>query len=226
MEKGYIKRANWIRAAVLGSNDGIISTTSLVIGVAAAGSSREALMIAAVAGMVAGATSMTAGEYVSVCSQSDVEKSDIARKRQELAANSAEQLEELKEIYRARGLSAELAQQVAETFTEHDALEAHTRDVLGINENTRPKPLQASLASAASFILGSMLPLIVCVCTPMELMIPTQYISAIIWLGISGACAAKLGGCRIVRAVIRVCFWGTLSMVFTAIIGWIFGVNV
>ena len=226
MGKGYIKRANWIRAAVLGSNDGIISTTSLVIGVAAAGSSREALLIAAVAGMVAGATSMTAGEYVSVCSQTDVEKSDIARKRKALEENAAEQLDELKEIYCARGLSPELAQKVAETLSRHDALEAHTRDVLGINDNTRPKPLQASLASAASFISGSILPLMVSVCTPLEMMIPVQYISAIIWLGISGACAAKLGGCNIIKSVIRVCFWGTLSMMFTAVIGWIFGVHV
>lgn len=225
MKKGYVSRANWIRAAVLGSNDGIISTTSLVIGVAAAGSGREALMIAAVAGMVAGATSMTAGEYVSVCSQTDVEKSDIARKRKALEENAAEQLEELTEIYRQRGLSDELAQRVAYTLSERDALEAHTRDVLGINDNTRPRPLQASLASAASYVLGSMLPLMVSMCTPLEVMIPAQYVTAIVWLGVSGACAAKLGGCKVLKSVLRICLLGTASMVLTAVIGWIFGVQ-
>ena len=225
MKKGYVSRANWIRAAVLGSNDGIISTTSLVIGVAAAGSGREALMIAAVAGMVAGATSMTAGEYVSVCSQTDVEKSDIARKRKALEENAAEQLEELTEIYRQRGLSDELAERVAHTLSERDALEAHTRDVLGINDNTRPRPLQASLASAASYVLGSMLPLIVSMCTPLEVMIPAQYLTAIVWLGVSGACAAKLGGCKVLKSVLRICLLGTASMVLTAVIGWIFGVQ-
>lgn len=224
--KQYISRANWLRAAVLGANDGILSTTSLVIGVAAAGSGREALVIAAVAGLVAGATSMAAGEYVSVCSQTDVEKSDMERQKRALEEHPGEQLQKLADAYRNRGLSPELAQRVAEALSSHDALDAHARDSLGIHEFTRPRPLQASLASAASFITGALLPLLVGACAPLRLMIPIQYALAIVFLALTGACAAWLGGCAIWKSVARVCFWGTVSMVFTALIGSLFGINV
>lgn len=211
---------------MLGANDGILSTTSLVIGVAAAGSSRQAIVIAAVAGLVAGATSMAAGEYVSVCSQTDVEKSDIERQKKALSEHPQEQLLALADIYRQRGLPDELALQVAQTLSAHDALDAHARDSLGIHEFTRPKPLQASLASAASFITGALLPLLVAALAPLPIMIPVQYAFAIVFLALSGACAARLGGCIIWKSVVRVCFWGTLSMAFTALVGSLFGVRI
>lgn len=224
--KQYIKRANWLRAAVLGANDGILSTTSLVIGVAAAGSSREAIIIAAVAGLVAGATSMAAGEYVSVCSQTDVEKSDMERQKKALEEHPEEQLQKLADIYRRRGLPEALSYRVAEALSNHDALDAHARDSLGIHESTRPNPLQASLASAASFITGALLPLLVGAFAPLHIMIPIQYAFATVFLALTGACAAWLGGCIVWKSVVRVCFWGTLSMVFTALVGSLFGVKV
>lgn len=222
MEKHYIKRANWLRAAVLGANDGILSTTSLVIGVAAAGSGRSAIVLAALAGLVAGATSMAAGEYVSVCSQRDVEKSDIARQQKALAERPDQKLQELAGIYRERGLPEELALQVSRALAERDAVDALARDALGIHEHTRPRPLQASLASATAFVIGALLPLSLACVVPLGVAVPALYGFAIVFLALLGACAAKLGGCLIGRAVLRVCFWGTFSMAITAVVGCLF----
>lgn len=218
----YIKRANWIRAAVLGANDGILSTASLAIGVAAAGSGRAAVVLASLAGLIAGASSMAAGEYVSVCSQIDVEKSDIERQKKALAQNPQQKLDELTGIYVKRGLTEPLARKVAAGLTASDALDAHTRDGLGIHELTRPHPLQAALASGASFLSGALLPLLVAAFAPLGLMVPVQYGCSIIFLAFSGACAAKLGGCAVGKTTLKICFWGTLSMAFTALVGHLF----
>ena len=209
----------------MGANDGILSTTSLVIGVAAAGSSRQAIVLAAIAGLVAGATSMAAGEFVSVCSQTDVEKSDLERQRKALRESPEQKLDELAAIYMNRGLSGPLAYEVARTLTEHDALDAHARDCLGIHEMTRPRPLQASMASAASFLAGAILPLAVALTARIDNMIPIQYASAILFLALTGACAAKLGGCVVWKSVVRVCLWGTISMIVTAVTGYLFGIH-
>lgn len=225
MEKRYIERANWIRAAVLGANDGILSTASLAIGVAAAGSSRFAIVLASVAGLIAGASSMAAGEYVSVCSQIDVEKSDIERQKRALEENPEEKLGELAEIYRKRGLPTALARKVALVLTANNALEAHARDTLGIHELTRPKPLQAALASAASFTAGALLPLLLAGFAPLGLMIPLQYACSIFFLALCGACAARLGGCPVGKTILRIVFWGTLSMLFTAAVGHCFEIS-
>lgn len=224
MGRQYIKRANWIRAAVLGANDGILSTASLAIGVAAAGSGRLAVILASVAGLIAGASSMAAGEYVSVCSQIDVEKNDIKRRQKALEESPEEKLAELTEIYRQRGLPSALARKVAVSLTVTNALDAHTRDALGIHESTRPKPLQAALASAASFVAGALLPLMVSTFAPLGIMIPLQYGFSIFFLALSGACAAWLGGCPVIGSILKICFWGTLSMLFTALVGHCFDV--
>lgn len=223
--KHYTKRANWLRAAVLGANDGILSTTSLVIGVAAAGSSRSAIILSALAGLVAGATSMAAGEFVSVCSQTDVEKGDLQRQEAALRDFPDRELEQLSSIYEKRGLSRELAREVAEQLTRHDALEAHARDELGIHQLTRPRPMQAAAASAASFVTGAILPLAVAIFAPLGQMMILQYCFAIVFLVITGASAAKLGGCRMGKSVLRVSFWGTVSMLFTALVGFAFGLE-
>lgn len=225
MKKYYTKRSNWIRAAVLGANDGILSTSSLVIGVAAASSDRSSIVLAALASLVAGACSMAAGEYVSVSSQTDVEKFELERQTEALNTRPEEELEELTVIYEKRGLNRELAQLVAIRLSEHDALEAHARDELGIHEMTRPNPFQAAFASAASFIFGGLLPFMVAICAPVSSMILCQYIFAILFLAASGALAAKLGGCKIIRSVIRICFWGTVAMVITALVGYLFGIK-
>ncbi|MCD8186691.1 MAG: VIT family protein [Rikenellaceae bacterium] len=224
-KKQYTSRANWLRAAVLGANDGILSTTSLVIGIAAAGAPRYAIVLSALAGLVAGSTSMAAGEYVSVCSQTDVEKSDLQRQEMALKVSPEEELEKLAEIYRQRGLSRELARQVALELYRHDALEAHARDELGIHEMTRPRPLQAAFASAASFVAGGIMPLSVALFAPLQGMILIQYLLAIVFLMLTGAAAARLGGCRIGPSVARISFWGTMSMMFTALVGFAFGIH-
>ena len=224
-KKQYTRRANWLRAAVLGANDGILSTTSLVIGFAAAGSPRYAIVLSALAGLVAGATSMAAGEFVSVCSQTDVEESDLERQRKALDTSPEQEMDKLAGIYRQRGISENLARQVAAELYRHDALGAHARDELGIHEMTRPRPIQAASASAVSFVAGALLPLLVALLAPLREMIFFQYVFAIVFLVMTGAAAAKLGGCRVGRSVLRVSFWGTASMAVTAFVGYLFGLN-
>ena len=226
LEKHYVNRSSWLRAAVLGANDGILSTASIVIGVAAASSTRDPVVLAGVAGLVAGALSMAAGEYVSVSSQSDLEKSDMEREIIELREMPEQELIELAKIYEQRGLDKELSLRVAEQLTEHNALEAHARDELGINEISQARPLQAAFASGAAFIFGGMLPVIVALNGSLNQMIYLQYIFALLFLIVLGAVAAKAGGSSVRKAVIRISFWGTIAMGITAYIGSLFGVHV
>ncbi|CAH0243624.1 hypothetical protein SRABI27_02784 [Pedobacter sp. Bi27] len=222
LEKHYTNRTGWLRAAVLGANDGIISTASLVIGIAAASDTRSPIVLAALAGLVAGALSMAAGEYVSVSSQADIEKADLAREKIELETMPELELKELAKIYVAQGLDEDLAMQVAIKLTEKDALGTHARDELGINEITQPKPLQAAFASGASFISGGILPFLVAFLAPIKSMVFYQYGFAIVFLALSGAIAAKAGGSNMIKGVLRICFWGTVAMVVTALAGYIF----
>lgn len=212
-----------MRAAVLGANDGILSVTSIVIGVAAAGQNSEAIILAGLAGLVAGAFSMAAGEYVSVSSQSDIETGDLERERLELEHHYEEELQELTGIYEERGLSPELSLQVAKQLMENDALKAHARDELGINEITSANPLQAALYSAGSFLVGGSLPVLLAFFIPLRLMEYVQYAGALCFLIILGTVAAKAGGSSISKAVFRISFWGTLAMGMTALVGYIFG---
>lgn len=221
----YINRSGWLRAAVLGANDGILSTTSLAIGVAAASVTREPILLAAVAGLVAGALSMAAGEYVSVSSQSDIETADLKREKIALETLPEEELDELTDIYIQRGLNKELARQVAIKLTAHDALETHARDELGINEITQANPLMAAFASAVSFIIGGLLPLLVAIFAPIKEMVFYQYGFSILFLAFSGVLAAKAGGSKILKAVLRICIWGTFAMAMSALVGYIFGVQ-
>lgn len=223
--KHYTKRSGWLRAAVLGANDGILSTTSLAIGVAAASDTRNPIILAALAGLVAGALSMAAGEYVSVGSQYDIEVADLKREKDELEAMPEIELKELSKLYEKRGLDKNLAMQVASQLTKRDALEAHARDELGINEFTKPKPLQAALASGASFITGGMLPFLVSIFAPIKSMVIYQYAFAIVFLALSGAVAAKVGGSNIQKSILRICFWGTIAMGMTAFVGYLFGLK-
>ena len=225
LEKHYINRSGWLRAAVLGANDGILSTTSIAIGVAAASDTRSPIILAALAGLVAGALSMAAGEYVSVSSQSDIETADLKREKKELDAIPDIELKELAKIYQHRGLDNDLAMQVAVQLTKYNALESHARDELGINEFTQPKPLQAALASGASFISGGFLPLLVSLFAPLKSMLICQYSFSIVFLALSGAIAAKTGGSSITKGIIRICFWGTIAMGITAFVGYLFGVK-
>jgi len=226
LAKHYIHRSNWLRAAVLGANDGIISTSSLAMGVAAANTGKEAIIIAAVAGLVAGALSMAAGEYVSVSSQTDVEKADIKREEQELIDMPEVELQRLTEIYESRGLTRETALQVAKEMTEHNALEAHIRDELGINEMNQAKPIQAAFASGASFTLGGALPVAVVLLLSTDNLEYFIYGSSILFLMLLGAIAAWTGGSSIVKAMLRVTFWGTIAMGLTAVVGYYFGTDV
>lgn len=221
----YIHKSNWLRAAVLGANDGILSTSSIAIGVAAASEFREPVILATLAGLVAGALSMAAGEYVSVSSQTDVEKADIEREKIELEEMPELELQRLAEIYEERGLKKETALQVAKELTGHDALGAHVRDELGINEISQAKPLQAALASGASFTVGGALPFLVTLFLPIESMEYYLYGLAILFLAFLGALAAKTGGSSVTKAVLRVTFWGTIAMVLTALVGHVFGVQ-
>jgi VIT1/CCC1 family predicted Fe2+/Mn2+ transporter len=225
LEKHYINRSGWLRAAVLGANDGILSTTSLAIGVAAANVTRGPIILAALAGLVAGALSMAAGEYVSVSSQSDIETADLDREKRELETMPDIELKELADVYQQRGLDSHLAMQVAVQLTAHNAIEAHARDELGINEITQPKPLQAALASGTSFIAGGLLPLLVSIFAPINHMVISQYSFSIVFLALSGAVAARAGGSGIAKGIIRICFWGTITMGITAIVGYLFGVK-
>jgi vacuolar iron transporter family protein len=223
--KHYTHRSGWLRAAVLGANDGILSTSSLVIGVAAASAERSAIVLAGLAGLVAGALSMAAGEYVSVSSQSDIEIADLAREQKELETMPDVELQELAQHYQNRGLESELAMQVAIQLSNHNVLEAHARDELGIHEATKPKPLQAAFASGSSFIIGGLLPLLVSVFAPITNMVVYQYGFSIIFLAFSGAITAKAGGSGVAKAIIRICFWGTVAMGVTAFVGYLFGVK-
>ncbi|WP_116789291.1 VIT1/CCC1 transporter family protein [Flavobacterium psychrotrophum] len=224
-ENHFINRSGWLRAAVLGANDGILSTTSLAIGIAAASDGRDPIVLAALAGVVAGALSMAAGEYVSVSSQSDIETSDLEREKKELAEMPESELAELTGIYVARGLAPDLAHEVALQLTAHNALEAHARDELGINEITQAKPFQAAMASALAFIAGGVLPLLVAILAPVRYMVVLQYCFAIVFLAISGALAAGAGGSNKVKSILRICLWGTIAMCASALVGYLFNVQ-
>jgi len=216
-------RIGWLRAAVLGANDGIVSTASLIVGVAAASASNQAILLAGVAALVAGAMSMAAGEYVSVSAQSDSEAADLARERRELAEETESEQDELTRIYIGRGLEAELARKVALALMAHDALGAHARDELGISELTAAKPLQAALASAASFATGAALPLIVVILSPISILIPATVGASLVCLVILGVVSARTGGAQPLRAALRVLIWGGLAMGITAAVGRLFG---
>lgn len=226
LENHYIQKSNWLRASVLGANDGILSTASIAIGVTAASVIREPIILATMAGLVAGALSMAAGEYVSVSSQTDVESADIERERKELEEMPELELQRLAEIYEKRGLKKETALTVAKELTEKDALEAHVRDELGINEVSKAKPMQAALASGASFTVGGILPFLVVFFLPLKSMEYYLYGFAIFFLVILGALAAKTGGSSIIKAIVRITFWGTAAMGLSAFVGYLFGVNV
>lgn len=225
-ERHRTDRINWLRAAVLGANDGIVSTASLVVGVAAANAQRSEVLLAGVAGLVAGALSMAAGEYVSVSSQSDTERADLARERTELATAPAAELDELTHIYVERGLEPPLARQVAQQLTAHDALKAHARDELGIVEATSARPLQAAFASAAAFASGAVLPIITVVLAPATAMTLIVAVGSLVCLALLGALAAKAGGAPLALGAGRVAFWGALAMVVTAAVGRLFGATV
>jgi len=222
----YITRSNWLRAAVLGANDGILSTASIAIGVAAASDTREPIMLAAIAGLVAGALSMAAGEYVSVSSQTDVENADIEREKKEIVEMPEIEFQRLTEIYEKRGLKKETAIIVAKELTEKDALNAHVRDELGINEISQAKPVQAAFASGASFTAGGILPFLVTLFLPLKSIEYSLYGFALFFLIILGALAAKAGGSSVPKAIIRITFWGTVAMGLTAIVGYLFNVTV
>ncbi|PKP08967.1 MAG: hypothetical protein CVU09_13565 [Bacteroidetes bacterium HGW-Bacteroidetes-4] len=222
----YISRSNWLRAAVLGANDGILSTASIAIGVAAASSSREPIVLAALAGLVAGALSMAAGEYVSVSSQTDVEKADIDREKEELLQMPELELQMLASIYEERGLKKETALLVATELTNKDALAAHIRDELGINEISQANPVQAAFASGAAFTAGGLLPFLVTLFIPLPIMEYSLYGFALLFLIILGALAAKTGGSKIGIAIARITFWGTIAMGLTALVGYLFHVSV
>lgn len=226
LETHYIHRSNWLRAAVLGANDGIISVASLAIGVATASSSRDPILLATVASMVAGALSMAAGEYVSVSSQTDIERADIKREAKELAEMPELELQMLAKIYEERGLKKETAMLVAREMTEHDALAAHIRDELGITDINQANPIQAALASGAAFTAGGLLPLLVVIFAPVDNMVYSLYGFTIISLVILGAVSANTGGAKPVKPMIRIVIWGTIAMVLSALVGYIFGVNV
>jgi len=226
LKSHYIHRSNWLRAAVLGANDGILSTASLAIGVAAASHNREAIVLATLAGLVAGALSMAAGEFVSVSSQTDIEQADIERERIELAEMPEIELQRLTDIYESRGLKRETALIVAKELTEHDALGAHVRDELGINEISQAKPIQAAFASGAAFTVGGILPLLVALFLPLASMEYTLYCFAILFLALLGSLAAKTGGSSVLKAIVRITFWGTVAMGLTAVVGYLFGVNI
>jgi VIT1/CCC1 family predicted Fe2+/Mn2+ transporter len=221
-EQHYLQRSGWLRAAVLGANDGIISTASLVVGIAAANAGADELLLAAVAGLVAGAMSMAAGEYVSVSSQADSERADLQREELELATNAAAEHLELANIYVDRGLEPGLAAQVAQQLMAHDALGAHARDELGLTDIHMARPIQAALASASSFAVGAALPVVLVVMLPMAHMVAAISASSLLFLAVLGAIAARVGGSHILKGAARVTFWGALAMTATAVIGHFF----
>ena len=222
-EKHRTDRIGWLRAAVLGANDGIVSTASLIVGVAAAQASSHDILVAGVAGLVAGAMSMAAGEYVSVSSQSDTEQGDLARERKELATDPAAELAELTAIYVKRGLDPSLAKQVAEQLTAHDAFATHARDELGISDTLSARPIQAALASAAAFAVGAVMPLLTIFVASEAYLILVVAITSLVFLAILGGMAAFVGGASAPRGALRVTFWGAIAMALTAGVGALFG---
>ena len=225
-ERHFVDRAGWLRAAVLGANDGIVSTASLITGVASAGMTHSDILLAGTAGLVAGAMSMAAGEYVSVSSQADSEHSDLEREKMELATWPEYEQRELAGIYEARGLGPDLAAQVAKELMAHDALAAHAREELGMAETTQARPLQAALSSAASFTAGAALPLISVLVAPTEAVAVTTTAVSLAALAVLGAVSARTGGAPIGRAMLRVTFWGAAAMAATALVGSLFGTTV
>lgn len=222
-ERHYTDRIGWLRAAVLGANDGIVSTASLVVGVAAANTVKSGVLVAGVSGLVAGAMSMAAGEYVSVSSQADTELADLARERFELEENKDSEQEELANIYVDRGLTPSLARQVASQLMAHDALSAHARDELGLSEIHQARPIQAALASSATFAVGAALPLILVILSPKNLMIPVVAVGSLVFLALLGGLAARTGGANIVVGVARMTLLGALAMALTIVVGALFG---
>ncbi len=222
-ERHYAERIGWLRAAVLGANDGIVSTASLVVGVAAATAARGDVLIAGMAGLVAGAMSMAAGEYVSVSSQADTEKADLERERHELQTDAAFELQELTDIYISRGLEPALAQQVAVQLTAHDALSTHAREELGLTEIHAARPIQAAVASAVTFAVGAALPLILVLIASSSLIIPVVAGGSLLFLALLGGMAARAGGANVLVGAGRVTLWGVLAMAATALVGAIFG---
>jgi len=223
LEHHFVHRVGWLRAAVLGANDGIVSTASLIVGVAAASPDHKSILIAGLAGLVAGAISMAAGEYISVSSQSDTEQADLEKERLALEEAPETEFEELVQIYAARGLEKQLAQQVAAQLMEHDALATHARDELGISETIATRPIQAALTSAATFSVGAILPLATVAIAPVQHAIPVVSVVSLLCLALLGAISAWAGGAGIVRATLRVTLWGTFAMALTAAIGAWFG---
>ncbi|HVW94137.1 MAG TPA: VIT family protein [Devosia sp.] len=226
VERHAVDRIGWLRAAVLGANDGILSTASLIVGVASAGGTLSAVLVAGVAGLVAGAMSMAAGEFVSVSSQADSEKADLAREKTELETEPEAERDELAQIYVGRGLDPQLARQVAEQLMAHDALGAHARDELGISETVAARPVQAALSSAASFGIGAALPLIAAALSPLPSLSIVVSLASLVFLAILGIIGAVIGGAPPLKAAVRVVFWGAVAMAITAAIGAIFGTRV
>ena len=224
IERHRMQRIGWLRAAVLGANDGIVSTASLIVGVAAAGASSRDILVAGVAGLVAGAMSMAAGEYVSVSSQADTESADLARERRELAADPEHEHEELAAIYSQRGLEPALAAEVAAQLMKHDAIGAHARDELGISETLIAKPVQAAFASAATFSVGAVLPLVLVLLFPAAALVWAVSIGSLFFLALLGSLSARAGGASTAMATARVTLWGALAMAITAGVGALFGV--
>jgi len=226
VEHHLVSRIGWLRAAVLGANDGIVSTASLIVGVAASAAATSDVLVAGVAGLVAGAMSMAAGEYVSVSSQADTERADLARETIEIATDPVMEHEELAAIYEKRGVSADLARQVADQLMAKDALGAHAHDELGISEITTARPIQAAFTSAATFSVGAALPLLMVVVAPASLLVPIVSVASLLFLALLGAIAARTGGSNIWKATFRVTFWGALAMAITAGIGSLVGTQV
>jgi VIT1/CCC1 family predicted Fe2+/Mn2+ transporter len=225
IERHRIHRIGWLRAAVLGANDGIISTASLILGVAAAGASSESILIAGIAGLVAGSMSMAAGEYVSVSSQADTERADLDRERKEIAADPEHEHAEMAAIYVERGLDVGLASEVATQLMAHDALGAHARDELGISDTLIARPVQAGLASAGTFAVGAVLPLLIVLLVPISALMWTVSGSSLLFLALLGSLAGRAGGASVITAAVRVTFWGALAMALTAAVGALFGVT-
>jgi len=226
VENHQVSRIGWLRAAVLGANDGIVSTASLIVGVASAAAPASQVLVAGIAGLVAGAMSMAAGEYVSVSSQSDTENADLARERQELATQPEFEREELAQIYVKRGLETDLARQVADQLMAKDALAAHAHDELGISEMTTARPIQAALTSAATFSVGAAMPLLMVLVSPASMLVLAVSLASLLFLALLGAIGARAGGANIPRATLRVTFWGAFAMALTAGIGALVGTAV
>ncbi|MCC8995570.1 MAG: VIT family protein [Nitrosomonas sp.] len=225
-EVHHLHRVGWLRAAVLGANDGIISTASLIIGIAAAQATHADILLAGSAGLVAGAMSMAAGEYVSVSSQSDTEKADIAREQKSIEENYSYEVQELTDIYKKRGVDSALAEKVAQQLMAHNALDAHIRDELGLFENVKARPIQAALFSCGTFAIGAALPMLISWIVPLSFLIPTIAISSLVFMAILGGIAAYIGGSSIVTGALRITVWGAFAMGLTALVGKLFGVTV